>query len=203
MQHESARLMHLLSAWDVAATSLESEIRANPALAGRAEKFLPERTVLCHVASSQPKKEWPLRHWAEFYRLATGAGLRVAFTTATGQREQSLMDELKKLVPDALVLPAISELALFLAIVNRAAVFISGDTGPLHFAAGLGVPTISLFGPSPAAKWAPLGKLHRALTGGACGCDGHSLICYAANHCLAAIAPAAVWTALQELLAAR
>ena len=58
------------------------------------------------------------------------------------------MDELKKLAPAAPVLPPVPELALFLALLKRAGVFISGDTGPLHFAAGLGVPTIALFGPS-------------------------------------------------------
>jgi ADP-heptose:LPS heptosyltransferase len=202
VQHESARLTHLLSAWGIVSSSLEPEIRADPALSVLAEKFLPERTILCHVASSQPKKEWPLRCWAEFYRLTVAAGLRVAFTTATGKREQSLMDELKKLAPDAPVLPAISELPLFLAVVNRAAVFISGDTGPLHFAAGLEVPTISLFGPSSSAKWAPFGSHHRALNGGPCGCDGHSSVCHGANHCLAAISPGTVFAALRDMLAA-
>ncbi len=200
VQHESERLMHLLSAWGVAPASLEPEIRADAALSGAAEKILPARTILCHVASSQLKKEWPLRHWAEFYRLAAAAGLRVSFTTATGEREQSLMTELKKLAPDAPVLPAISELPLFLAVVNRAAVFISGDTGPLHFAAGLGVPTVSLFGPSATAKWAPVGEQHLALTGGACGCDGHLSVCHGATHCLAAIAPEKVFAALQNIL---
>ena len=71
----------------------------------------------------------------------------VVFTTARGEREAALMAELKQLAPDARILPQIAELPLFLAVLARAGVFISGDTGPLHFAAGLGVPTISLFGP--------------------------------------------------------
>ena len=198
--HEAARLTYLLAAWGIAPPSLEPEIRADPALSGAAEKFLTERTVLCHVASSQPKKEWPLWCWAELYRLATGAGIRIAFTTATGEREQSVMIALKKLAPDAPVLPAISELPLFLAVVNRAAVFISSDTGPLHFAAGLGVPTIALFGPSSAAQWAPVGKRHQALTGSPCGCDGNSAVCYAAKHCLAAIPPEEVFRHLQKVV---
>ncbi len=61
------------------------------------------------------------------------------------------MAGLKKLAPDAEILPFIPELPLFLAVLQRATLFISGDTGPLHFAAALGVPTISLFGPSPAS----------------------------------------------------
>ena len=197
-EHESARLARLLAAWDIAPLSLAAEIRADPALAAAAEKILPGRNILCHVAASQPRKEWPLSHWAEFYRAATAAGHHVVFTTATGEREQLLMSGLKNLVPEAPVLPAISELALFLAVVNRAAVFISGDTGPLHFAAGLGVPTISLFGPTAPARWAPIGQRHQILTGDACGCPANSSVCNSVRHCLAAVSPEQVLAALKK-----
>lgn len=200
VQHESARLARLLSTWKITPSSLEAEIRSDAGLAASAEKLLATGTILCHVASSQPKKEWPLRHWAECYRLATAAGLRVAFTTAVGEREQRLMTELKKILPDAPVLPVIPELPLFLAVLSRAQVFISGDTGPLHFAAGLGVPTISLFGPSSAAQWAPIGPRHQFLTGSPCQCDGNWAVCQSASHCLAAITPEQVLDSLQTIL---
>ncbi|MFC1779345.1 glycosyltransferase family 9 protein [Thermodesulfobacteriota bacterium] len=45
-------------------------------------------------------------------------------------------------------------------ILNRSQLFISGDLGVLHIGVGLGVPTVSLFGPDIAAKWAPRGKHH-------------------------------------------
>jgi heptosyltransferase III len=190
-QPESAHLAHLLSGWDIPPPlSLEAEIHADPALADAAKEVLPaERAVICHVASSQPKKEWPLSHWAKLHRLASNAGWPAAFTTAPGEREQSLMRDLKKLAPDAVLLPLIADLSLFLAVLRRAAVFISGDTGPLHFAAGLGVRTISLFGPSSRVRWAPIGARHQALVGAACSCDGHSALCTSRSHCLAAISP--------------
>ncbi len=196
--HESARLAQLLSGWQIPLPRLlEPEIHADPALAAAAQKILPaERAVICHVASSQPKKEWPLAHWAKFHQLARAAGYRLAFTTARGEREAALMTELKNLAPDAVVLPQISDLPLFLAVLARAAVFVSGDTGPLHFAAGLGVPTISLFGPTSPARWAPVGERHRAFTGGVCGCDGNSAVCTASRHCLADISPEQVFDAL-------
>ena len=200
VQHESARLAHLLSAWEIVPPSLEAEIRSDPALAATAEPRLPAGTVLCHVASSQPKKEWPLPCWAELHRLASAKGLRVAFTTAIGEREQQVMAELKRNLPDALVLPAIAELPRFLAVLNHARVFISGDTGPLHFAAGLGVPTLSLFGPSSAVQWAPIGPRHQFLTGSACSCDGNWADCRNASHCLAVITPEKVFERLQQIL---
>jgi heptosyltransferase-3 len=199
-QPESTKLVELLSGWQISPPgTLEPEIRSDPALADAAKKILPhERAVICHVASSQPKKEWPLDHWAKLHRLATDAGYTVVFTTARGEREQSLMTELRKLAPEAVILPLISELPLFLAVLQRASVFISGDTGPLHFAAGVGVPTISMFGPSSRVCWAPVGRLHQALTGAACSCDGHSAVCTNSNHCLAAITPDQVLVCLSK-----
>jgi len=203
--HESTRLAQLLSGWQIPLPdSLAAEICAEAALADAAQKILPdERAVICHVASSQPKKEWPLAHWAAFHRLATAAGGRLAFTTARGEREAALMADLKKLAPDAVILPPMAELPLFLAVLARAGVFVSGDTGPLHFAAGLGVPTISLFGPTSPARWAPVGARHQILTGGICGCDGHSAVCTAARHCLAEVSPEQVFAALPKAFAAR
>ena len=201
-QHESVRLAQLLSGWQIPPPhSLEAEIHADPSLAGAAKKILPtERAVVCHVASSQPKKEWPLAHWVKWLRLAAGAGFPVVCTTALGEREQMLMAELKKFAPDVAILPPVPELPLFLAVLARAGVFISGDTGPLHFAAGLGVPTISLFGPSSPAQWAPIGKRHQVLRGNSCACDGNLSVCQSANHCLAAISPEQVFACLQAVL---
>lgn len=201
-QHESVRLTRLLSGWQIPPPlSLKAEIHADPALADAARKILPhERAVICHVASSQQKKEWPLSHWAKLHRLATATGFQTVFTTACGEREQALMVELKKLVPEAMILPPVPELPLFLAVLARAGVFISGDTGPLHFAAGLGVPTISLFGPTSPERWAPIGERHQILTGSPCTCNGHLSVCQSANHCLAAISPEQVFACLQAVL---
>lgn len=199
--HESARLVHLLSGWNIPAPrSLEAEIHADPALAGEAKRILPaDDAVICHVASSQPKKEWPLRHWAALHRLAYNDGRKLIFTTARGEREQSLMAELAKLAPDAGILPLITDLSLFLAVLRRAAAFISGDTGPLHFAAGLGVSTISLFGPGSPERWAPIGARHQSLIGDICRCDVHSAVCRRDVHCMAMISPEKVLECLKKV----
>jgi ADP-heptose:LPS heptosyltransferase len=45
------------------------------------------------------------------------------------------------------------------AVLRRAALFVGNDTGLMHIAAAVGTPTLGLFGPSPAAQYAPWGKL--------------------------------------------
>jgi ADP-heptose:LPS heptosyltransferase len=198
-RHESARLAHLLSSWDIKASSLTAEIRADPSLTATAKKLLPPEKTLCHIASSQLKKEWPLTHWAALHQMAAATGIELVFATGVGAREETLLKEFKRLAPAAPVLEPVANLALYLAMLQRAKVFVSGDTGPLHFAAGLGVPTLALFGPSSPVQWAPIGLPHRILTGSSCTC-GNVGVCQSVNHCLAAITPEQVFVELKKIV---
>jgi ADP-heptose:LPS heptosyltransferase len=200
-QHESLRLAHVLSAWNIATpSSLEPEIRTDPALEKSVVAPFPRQTILCHVTTSNEKKQWPAGHWAALYQIARDAGLSLMLSTGRGVREQQFLAEIKKIVPDVPVVSPDPNLATFLVWLKRSAVFISGDTGPLHFAAGLGVPTISLFGPSSAVRWAPVGERHRVLTGSSCSCGASARICQSTNFCLAAISPEQVLNCLQTVL---
>jgi len=57
-----------------------------------------------------------------------------------------------------------TSLAETAAITARSELLISGDSGVLHIAVGLGVSTVSLFGPGRHLKWAPRGDNHRVIT---------------------------------------
>jgi heptosyltransferase-3 len=201
--HEVRRHLHLLSAWGIGPpSSLDLELHADPALAPAAAQLLPRPAILCHLASGAVKKEWPLACWAKLYRQAASAGYEVIFSTGISPRDQAGLADLKKLAPEAPSLPPIPDLALFLAVLKRARLFVAGDTGPLHFAAGLGVPTLALFGPSSIGQWAPLGPPHRVLQGGPCTCPGNVGICQSASPCMAAISPEAVLALVRQALPA-
>ena len=49
------------------------------------------------------------------------------------------------------------------ALLDEAAVFVTNDSGPMHLAAALGVPTIGLFGPETPVMYRPLGPRARWL----------------------------------------
>jgi ADP-heptose:LPS heptosyltransferase len=46
----------------------------------------------------------------------------------------------------------------FIAAVTWCSGFIGGDSGPVHIAAALGVPTVALFGPTDPIRTGPLGS---------------------------------------------
>lgn len=201
--HESVQLVRLLAAWDVPPpASMELELRSDPALDAFARDLVPGRPVLGHLSTGMLKKEWPVTAWAGLFQLAAAAGLEMIFSSGVSPRERALLDELQRLAPAAKVLPALPDIRQFLAVLARARVFVGGDTGPLHFAAGLGVPTIALYGPTSARQWAPLGARHRVLQGAACTCPGAQSHCTSPHPCLAGLSPATVAATLQSVLAA-
>lgn len=52
------------------------------------------------------------------------------------------------------------------AVIQQSSLLLSGDSGVLHIAVGLGVPTVSLFGPGMVKKWAPQGDRHIVINKG-------------------------------------
>jgi ADP-heptose:LPS heptosyltransferase len=56
-----------------------------------------------------------------------------------------------------------TSLMLLAALLKRCALFIGGDSGPLHMANAVGIPTVSIFGPSDPNLVAPRGPQHRVI----------------------------------------
>jgi ADP-heptose:LPS heptosyltransferase len=179
---------------------LQPEIAADTKWVPAAAEFLGSTQVLCYITASQPKREWPLASWIAFHQRASACGLPIAFTGGNSPREKALLGRIALEHPEIPLLPAPEPLAFFLAVLSRLRVFISPDVGPMHFASGLGVPTISLFGPTSAQRWAPIGSHHRWLQGGLCPCSGHASVCSAARSCISAIVPEAVYEVYRKLL---
>jgi ADP-heptose:LPS heptosyltransferase len=71
---------------------------------------------------------------------------------------------------NAIVAPPIS-IRQLTALTQRAVLFVAGDTGPMHIAAALGVPTVAVLGPTKGERNGPLGGHTRWIDAGL-GCIG-------------------------------
>ena len=56
-----------------------------------------------------------------------------------------------------------------IALIERCEVLVCNDSGPMHIAGGLGVPTVAIFGTGINLWFAPLGVGHRIVTLGGGG----------------------------------
>jgi ADP-heptose:LPS heptosyltransferase len=90
------------------------------------------------------------------------------------------------------------------AVIQRSVMLLSGDSGVLHIAVGLGTPTVSLFGPGRAKKWAPQGDQHivinKELPCSPCTTFGTTPSCPIHAQCMRDIAVDEVVTAVTVLL---
>ncbi|WP_309385222.1 glycosyltransferase family 9 protein [Cerasicoccus frondis] len=193
-RHECVRDAYVLSAWDVPfdRQALTLELTPDPALAAEAETIFPERCIIGHLSTSQPKKEWPIEHWVAFHALMAQAGADIVFTAGHTEREQALLKALQAALPEARCLPVFSSLELYIATISRASLFVSPDTAPLHLAAGLGVPTVGFFGPTASSRWAPLGPHNVSIQGDPCPCSGHLSVCDQPIPCINTVSPESV-----------
>ncbi len=195
----------LLSAWGISKPRfLGLEIACNPNFADVATEILPQGAIICHIATSQVKKDWPITHWKTLYSLALQAGLLLVFSSGTNERERKLLDDFKALAPEAITLPPITDLNLFLNVLKIARLVIAGDTGPLHFAAGLGVPVLGIFAVGNSlSQAAPIYKSNQKILASHCVCYSkfsHLNYCKQANSCMGSIKPEAVFLKLQNNL---
>ena len=88
-----------------------------------------------------------------------------------------------------------TSLRQLLAILGRADLAFGPDSGALHVAAAVGVPTVSLWGATSAARSAPWGSEHLAVTGAAPCAPCFLTTCPIERVCMRAITPADVTAA--------
>ncbi|HBG06031.1 MAG: heptosyltransferase [Geobacteraceae bacterium GWC2_58_44] len=97
-----------------------------------------------------------------------------------------------------------TSLAETAAVIARSTLLLSGDSGVLHMAVGLGIPTVSLFGPGIEAKWGAKGEgdlvLNRRLPCSPCTRFGTTPACPIQARCLSEITPQEVVGAINALL---
>lgn len=97
-----------------------------------------------------------------------------------------------------------TSLAETAAVIQKSALLISGDSGVLHIAVGLDIPTVSLFGPGRAKKWAPRGERHivinKELPCSPCTTFGNTPPCPINAKCMSDITVEEVFEAVTTLL---
>jgi heptosyltransferase-2 len=152
-------------------------------------------------------KRWPVAHWRELAERLRHAGY--GLVTLGGAADREVANAISSGVGggEGLV-NAAGEFSLQEtgACLARAAVLISGDTGVMHMATGVGTRVVALFGPTvepfgffPYTKHAVV--LERDLTCRPCSAIGTERCPLGHHRCLADVLPAQVAAAVQQLVA--
>ncbi len=123
--------------------------------------------VALHAPVERAEKQWPLRNFAGVADLLLADGrFEVLLTWGPGQF--AVVEEVLSLMRrKASIAPEMPDLKHYAALVARCALYIGGDTGPMHVAAAMGTPVIAIFGGTNPAQHAPYQLPGKVLYAGA------------------------------------
>jgi len=156
-----------------------------------------------HPSASCPSKRWPQRHFSSLIRLLKEEFYpKIAVITSKSEivYGQLLIEE----HPDLIDLRGRLDISSLSSLLKRANIFISNDSGPVHIAASLNTPVISIFGRNNQGlspqRWRPLGEksfyLHKDV--GCKKCLAHN--CNKGFLCLREIKPEEVFDLVRKIL---
>jgi lipopolysaccharide heptosyltransferase II len=120
-----------------------------------------EKIIVLHPDASCPSKMWPLENFARLADdLKDKFAVRIALVSSPehvkiGEKVRDLMKH------SPIFLCGETSLGDLAALFKRTTLFISNDSGPVHIAAAIGAPVISIFGRNEKGlsptRWRPLG----------------------------------------------
>jgi heptosyltransferase-1 len=117
-----------------------------------AEQFANHRIAILNPAAGWAAKQWPPDRYGELAKMIAAHGFRVLVNIGPGEEAivQSVIEvSARSAVAISCTIPQL------IALTRRASLFVGGDTGPMHLAAMLGVPTVAIFGPTDPARNGP------------------------------------------------
>lgn len=110
-----------------------------------------------HPGGSSFDKRWPENQYAE---LADRLALRYNATILLlhGPREEALTHNIQKVMQSPALTHAPETIRDLGALLSCCDLVVCNDSGPMHLAAALDVPTVAIFGPTDHVAWHPLSE---------------------------------------------
>jgi lipopolysaccharide heptosyltransferase I len=186
----------------------ELALRLPPETDAAAEQLLASRGLLGRgLAILAPGTVWQTKRWgaagfAAVIRHLAAQGLVVLLAGAARDRPQAAA--VAALCPEAVDLTGETSVGLLAALIARARLCVTNDSGPMHIAVALGTPVVSVFGPTNPVRTGPYRHPESVVRSGiACSpCYIRTLRrCPNGHRCLAELPPAPVIAAVDRALA--
>jgi len=115
------------------------------------------------IASSSPEKDWAPENYARVMDHVTSLGYIPLAIGGPGRREAEIAGRIKSCCSNAPILALDKPVRRTMLRLSGCRLVVSPDTGPLHMAVALGVPTIGLYGYSNPKRCGPYARFHDLL----------------------------------------
>jgi len=191
----------------------DTALKLEPGTRGRAEAasllaqagLEPGGYVVAHPTSRWMFKTWIPEGTAALINYLAAIGHRVVLTSGPDAKEREMVARIKSLAaPGAVALDLSGCLDLYSlgGLIAGARLFVGVDSAPMHMAAALGVPVLTISGPSGEQMWGPWQVPSEVVKGdcaehpcGRAGCEDSKV-----SRCLVELPAARVIEAADRLL---
>ena len=167
----------MLAACGVPLGGVRFDLQIDSAAAAWAEGIVPAGAMHLSLSSSKATREWPLEHHCAMLGQVwkRHPGLVVVASTGARERERQRLKAFAEMVQDSR-LKSLSEtitIPQLAALLRRCRLHLGPDSGVLHLAFALGLPTVSLFREQGDYKsFMPVGLQHHVISM-PCHCVDH------------------------------
>ncbi len=120
---------------------------------------------LCAGAEYGPAKRWPLERFAEVANRLSAQMPNVGWVLVGAPGEKEMGVKLSSMLTQSRHQNLVGQTSLteLIACLRGCRLLLTNDTGTMHLAAALGVPTVSIFGSTEPVLTGPLGANHRVV----------------------------------------
>ena len=153
--HRSDYYLHTIESYGVPVSDRRNELQISTEAVDQMNGFLARYDIfpIDYLIVIHPGGNWNLKQWPpeNFARLidAILVDSSVKVVIAGGAQDRKASEAISRLTKkDPVVLTGNLTLIQLMALMKRADLVVSADSGPLHLAASLGTKTIGLFGPT-------------------------------------------------------
>ncbi len=149
-----------------------------------------KRIIGIHPGAYYETQRWPVENFSELINKLQNDG-KFDVIIFGGLSDRKIIREIESLVNEKITTYIGNDLRFFSSLLSYCNIFICNNSGPLHMAVALNIPTISFMGPTVKEQWMPLGDKHEVLRMDILPCIGCNLgYCKIKTHdCMRQIAP--------------
>ncbi len=119
--------------------------------------------IVLHYGTTWTTKLWSLDHWCDLARRLVLRGTGDLLLTWGNDAEKKAAQAIADAIEGQAVIWPRGSLSELVALLSRADLVVGGDTGPIHIAAAVGTPTVSIYRVTDAQRNGPRGELHALL----------------------------------------
>jgi lipopolysaccharide heptosyltransferase II len=163
------------------------------------KRLLKKSIIAIHPGAYYETQRWPVEYYAELIRLIRERS-QADVILFGGLSDSKVVDDIGSRVKRDICVSIQDDLRKFFALLSQCRVLVCNNSGPLHCAAALNIPTISFMGPTVKEQWMPLGEGHSVLRRDKLPCIGCNLgYCRIKTHdCMRLIKPECVISLILE-----